>query len=311
MFFQSIGKKVDSLFQLIENAGSSDMANQLAVLITVWITIIIMIKGYMTLAGKSQDPIRELVWDISIKVIIMVFVLNIDGYLTLVIDAMNALHSWVGGGENLYAKLDALLAKTKVLADSLYDADTSIVPLSGAIAKVLVYLGFGAGAMPAMFVVIITEFVLKLVIMLAPFMFFTLMSGWLKNMFTQWLSIFFSNLLTVLIVTLLFNGILDQFSSFIRISQNQLNSGLDLIYIGFQVLVVGIVMYVLISIAKDLAEKIATVGFEGAMQSALGTSIRNSSRGARAAGSGAFSTYNAGKKGYGAVKNKINKWRGR
>lgn len=311
MFFQSIGIKVDSLFQLIEDAGSSDMVNQLAVLITVWITIIIMIKGYMTLAGKSQDPIRELVWDIAIKVMIMVFVLNIGGYLTLVTDAMDELHSWAGGGENLYAKLDDLLAKTKVLAESLYSADTSMVPLSGAIAKVLIYLGFGVGAMPAMFIVIITEFVLKLVIMLAPFMFFALMFGWLKNMFTQWLSIFFANLLTVLIVTLLFNGILEQFSSFIKISQNQLNSGLDLIYIGFQVLVVGMVMYALISMAKDLAEKIATVGLEGVMQSEFGKSISGAGRGAKSAGRGAISAYSAGKKGYGAVKNKINKWRGR
>jgi len=309
MFFQQIGNMLNSIFDIIENTGSSDMVNQLAVLVTVWITIIIMIKGYMTLAGKSQDPIRELVWDISIKVMIMVFVLNIGGYLTLVTDAMDALHSWAGGGNNLFAQMDILFKNTKELANIIYEKDTGYPPIAGIFAASLIYIGFGIGALPALIIIVITQFVLKLIVMLAPFMFFALMFGWLKNMFTQWLSAFFANTLTVLIVSILFNSIISKFNSFMNFSKLGTQSGFDLIYVGVQVVIVGIVMYALISMAKDLAEKIATVGLEGVMQSEFGKSISGAGRGARAAGSGAISAYSAGKKGYGAVKNKINKWR--
>ncbi|MFA5428456.1 MAG: type IV secretion system protein [Sulfurimonas sp.] len=306
MFFQHIGQKLDKIFKLIEDASSSDMVNQLAVLITVWITIIIMIKGYMTLAGKSQDPIRELVWDIAIKVMIMVFVLNIGGYLTLVTDAMDALHSWAGGGISLYSKLDDLLAKTKDLTEIVINKDSDMIPLTGIVAALLIYAGFLIASLQSLIVIVITQFVLKLVVMLAPFMFFALIFGWLKNMFTQWLSIFFANLLTVLIVTLLFNAVIDNFAGFIKYSTAGAASGLDLIYIGIEVLIFGILLATLIAVSKDLAEKIATVGFEGVMQSEFGKSISGAGRGAKSAGRGAAAT---GRGAAAAGKSLMNRWR--
>ncbi len=62
MFFTHLGNKLDIIFQFIEDASSSDMVDQLAGIVTVWITITIMIKGYQA------------------------FAFNIGGYLTLVYD---------------------------------------------------------------------------------------------------------------------------------------------------------------------------------------------------------------------------------
>lgn len=302
MFFQHLGKQLESIFQLIENASTSDMVNQLVGIVTVWITITIMIKGYQALAGKATDPVRDVVWDIFIKVCIMAFALNLGGYLTLVTDAMDNIYSWAGGGDNLYVQVDELFKNTKKLAGILYEKDSSLVPIAGVIGALLVYIGFGIGALPALIIIVVSQFVLKLVIMLAPFMFFALMFGWLKNMFSQWLSIFFANVLTVLIVSLVFEATVSKFNSFIEYSRANILSGFDLIYIGAKIVIFGILLYVIIEVAKTLAEKIATVGLESAMQGALGGTLSGVGRGGMATGK--FS-YAKGKDGYNYVKNKI------
>lgn len=265
-FFQNLATKVEVFYEAIENAGASGMVNQLAGIVTVWITITIMIKGYQALAGKATDPIRDVVWDIFIKVCIMAFAFNVGGYLTLVINAMDGLQSWAGGGMSMYAKLDTLLSSTVKLAGALLNADDSLVPLQGFFAAVMSFIGFGLATLPALIVVIITEFVLKLLLMLAPFMFFALLFGWLKNMFTQWLSLFFANLLTVLIVTLLLNGLTTQVTSFITSANTGLSDGFSLLLIGVKFVIVGIIFFVMIFVAKNMAEKIATVGMESAVQ---------------------------------------------
>lgn len=300
-FFQHIGDQIDSIFVIMENsATNSTLLHQLTVIISISITLTVMIKGYAALAGKSQDPIRELMWDMVIKMVIIVFVLNIDGYLTMVLRAMEGIQQWASGGESIYAKLDELFGKTNELADYLYRSTPNTFggALSGVLAKALAYIGFALGVLPALIVVIVTSFTLKIVLILAPFMFFALLYGWLKNMFSQWLSLFFSNILTVLIVTLVLNALIDQMSGFIDYQKGGVGS-LDAIMIGLQVLIFGIILSVLINIAKAIAEKIATVSIEGIGQSGLGNPAGKAGRAGKA---GAKQSYIAAKALYDKLK---------
>jgi len=259
MYFQAIGGAIDSIFNIVESASAHGYVTTLSSLVSISIVIIIMIKGYMVLAGKSQEPIRELAWDILVKMLIVTFALNIDGWCTAVIESMEALNSWAGGGVSLYAELDILYDKTRELAGMLYDKENMIL---GAICMVLVYIGFSIGVLPSLIIIITTSFTLKIIVLLAPLMFFALFYGWLKNMFTQWLSIFFSNTLTVLLMSLFFSAIITQFDSFITFSKNSSDS-LDSLYIVSQVFITAILLNVLAYICYQIAEKIATVSLEG------------------------------------------------
>ncbi len=278
MFFTNIGKIIDSIFDLVENAGASNLMNQLTVLFSISITITIMIKGYQFLAGKSQEPVKDLIWDISLKMIIITFALNIGGWLDLVTNAMEGINQWAGGGQSLYAEMDKLFAKTRDLANIIKDKGSWG---GGAVGRIIVYIGFAIGALPALIIIITTSFTLKVLIMIAPFMIFALFYGWLKNMFTQWLSLFFANTLTVLIVTLIFNAVIKKFNYFIGFSSNLVkNDSLDVIFVAMQVVILGILLSVLIGIARSIAKEIATVSIEGVMASQMGQSLKNSGRGA-------------------------------
>lgn len=68
-----------------------------------------MYKGYQTIAGRNQDPVRDIIWDVARKMFILTFVLNINGWLDLSISALKGLYEWAGGGTEFYKQLDELV----------------------------------------------------------------------------------------------------------------------------------------------------------------------------------------------------------
>lgn len=268
-FFQLLGDEVDNIFSFIENGATSDLMNQLTVLFSASITILIMIKAYQFLAGKSQEPVKDLIWDITLKMIIITFALNIGGWLDLVTDAMEGINQWAGGGVSLFAELDELLQTTVKLENALSTRGNYI---SSFFYGLLVYLGFLIGALPALFIVITTAFTLKILIMLAPFMIFTLFYGWLKNMFTQWLSLFFANTLTVLIVSLILSAVIDTFKTYQIFLIGKVSS-IDPFLTSIQVLILGLLLFILVGVGKYIAEKISSVSMESIMTSEFGKAL--------------------------------------
>lgn len=305
-FFQDLEKSINVLFTVLENNSVQNRITELSNLVAISITLYIMYKGFQTLYGKSKDPIRELVWDLFMKTVVIMFALNTNGWLDLVINAMNGLYDWAGGGTDLYARLDVILDRTQELASIVYDKAGSGMTdaIVGSFYVVLVYIGFAIGILPSLTIIISTTFTLKLLIMVAPLMFFALMYGWTKNMFTQWLSLVFANTLTVLFVAVFFERVSDIFESFIVHSKS---STLDASSIVFQVIVIGLVLSMLVSISKVLAERLAQASMESAMSSSFGRAMGQ----AGAVGGGLSAVpYYAGKGAYKGAKYLKNRKKG-
>ena len=290
-FFQKLGVKIDEIFAYLETGVNSTMMQQLSVLIAISITLFVMYKGFQTLLGKSKDPIRELIWDLFMKVIAITFALNVDGWLTLVTEAMNGLHSWAGGGVSLFFELDALFEATVKLENALSDKGNMV---SAFFYGVIIYAGFIVGSLPALFLIITTTFTLKILILVAPFMFFALMYGWTKNMFTQWLNLIIANTLTVLVVSLILKSTVDMFIKYQLFLVKEV-ANIDPFLTSIQVLIYGLLLALFINISKVLAERLAQVSMESAMSSSFGRSLNTA--GALAAVPVA-STYMAGKGAY-------------
>ena len=290
-FFQVLGVKIDEIFAYLETGINSTMMQQLNVLIAISITLFVMYKGFQTLLGKSKDPIRELIWDLFMKVIAITFALNVDGWLTLVTEAMNGLHSWAGGGVSLFFELDALFEATVKLENALSDKGNMV---SAFFYGVIIYAGFIVGSLSALFLIITTTFTLKILILVAPFMFFALMYGWTKNMFTQWLNLIIANTLTVLVVSLILKSTVDMFIKYQLFLVKEV-AKIDPFLTSIQVLIYGLLLALFINISKVLAERLAQVSMESAMSSSFGRSLNTA--GALAAVPVA-STYMAGKGAY-------------
>ena len=290
-FFQKLGVKIDEIFAYLETGVNSTMMQQLSVLIAISITLFVMYKGFQTLLGKSKDPIRELIWDLFMKVIAITFALNVDGWLTLVTEAMNGLHSWAGGGVSLFFELDALFEATVKLENALSDKGNMV---SAFFYGVIIYAGFIVGSLPALFLIITTTFTLKILILVAPFMFFALMYGWTKNMFTQWLNLIIANTLTVLVVSLILKSTVDMFIKYQLFLVKEV-ANIDPFLTSIQVLIYGLLLALFINISKVLAERLAQVSMESAMSSSFGRSLNTAGALAAVPVAG---TYMAGKGAY-------------
>ena len=70
-FFESIGKWIDSFFDFLVTSSNTDVDKTLTALVSITITLQIIFKAYQSFAGKSSEPIRELVWDITIKILVI------------------------------------------------------------------------------------------------------------------------------------------------------------------------------------------------------------------------------------------------
>ncbi len=293
-FFKDLESWINNLFNILENSSVQSKISQLGTLIAISITLFVMYKGFQILFGKSKDPIRELIWDLTMKAIIITFALNVGGWLDLVINAMKGLYEWAGGGTNLYAQLDSIFDKTRELADIVYDKAGSGITdaIVGTVYMILVYIGFLIGILPSLIIIITTTFTLKLLILVAPLMFFSLMYGWTKNMFTQWLSLVFANTFTVLFVATFFGSVITIFQDFIVHSQG---SETDPAPIVLQVIVTGVVLSMLVGISKVLAERLAQASMESAMSSKFGQALAQSGA---VAGGMAATPYMAGRGAY-------------
>lgn len=268
--FQKLGSMINEILDFLKTQTNSDIITTLASLIAVTITIQVIFKAYLTLAGKLNDPIREVIFDLVLKMLIAIFALNVGGWLDLTKEAMQELHNSFSGGVNLYAVLDAKLdsvlqLNAKLIENSKFWDGTLFSALIGV---ALNLISFMIGIVPAFVVMLTTDITLRLILLLAPIVIFARLYGWFKNIFTQWLGIFIGNLLTVYMVGMLLNQFSLKYGEFLDLVQDKAGE-VDAIGIGMQGIMYGFLLFMLLKTVVTIAEKLAQVSIEGVGQSAL------------------------------------------
>jgi type IV secretion system protein VirB6 len=288
MIFQYIGNWINELFDFLKASSNTDVAQALATLVGITITIQIIVKAFQVGAGKSQAPTQELVWDISLKILIIGVALNMGGFLDAIKLSMEELHKLMSGDKNLYAGLDAKLEATVKLANIVDDESPYG---TGWFYSGLIYFSFLLGIIPSFLIVITTDISLKLLLLVAPIVIFFKAYSWGKQMFDQWLSIFFTNLLTVFIVGTILKLFVDKYGSFISTQQEAIKN-LDVVTVVGQTLIMSLLLFAIMKLAVTMAEKIGSVSIESAPKSAanLNDQARSTVQSYRNLGSSATSS---------------------
>lgn len=264
MIFQYIGNWITELFDFLKSSSNTEVVQALSTIVGVTITIQIMIKAYQVMAGKSQSPTQELIWDITIKILIISIALNLSGFLDAIKSAMEELHNLMSGDKNLYSVLDEKLTATMKLADIVYDEGNT---LSGPFYAIIIFISFLLGIVPSFLIVVTTDITLRLLILIAPIVIFFRAYSWGKQMFDQWLSTFFTNLLTVFIVGTMLNLFVDKYGSFIE-AQTEGIKNVSLLMITGQTIIMSLLLFFIMKLAVKMAEKIGSVSIESAPKSA-------------------------------------------
>ena len=192
-------------------------------------------------------------------------------------EGFEGLHHLMSGDKNLFAKLDKLFDEAIKLANTTYQATPSSIggAILGALCILLIYIGFVIGAVPTFLIIVFTELTLKLLLLLLPIAVFALAFGFSKQIFNQWLNLFISNALTILIVGLIMSAVLGTYTDF----QTSLISNVGNVEpmgVALQSFIMGIIMLGLVKVAHSIAEKLGTVSIEAISKSALGSQISGS-----------------------------------
>lgn len=306
--FQSIGNVVEKSFDILREASLNEKFIELQAIIASLIVISIMYQGYLTMAGKQQDPIRELVWDIARKMFILCFVLNVNGWLDSSIEALGAIYEWAGGGSVFYEKLDNLTNAFFKSINTIWGKHNGLDAIIGCFICFFMIIAFLAIILTFAFSIIKTSIANTLLIIVLPLALICFMYQSTKQMFQQWLQMFFSNIILLILLTSFIDFVCGNLTNLYSPQNESKNV---FIMILFPILISAILITIVGTI-ESVASNLAQVSLDssanisrgmGMMGAGAGMATKGSwktakgtAKGAFALGKGAYSAYGVGKK---------------
>ena len=277
-FFQSLGTFVSNIFTFLNSSDIQTIIQALVSLFSITVTLWVMLEAYKSFAGKSDRPLQELVWKITSAMLVIAVATNQNGFMETLKVAFEGLHHLMSGDINLFAKLDKLFDEAIKLANLTYQATPSSIggAILGALCILLIYIGFVIGAAPTFLIIVFTELTLKLLLLLLPIAVFALAFSFSKQIFNQWLNLFISNALTILIVGLIMSAVMGTYTDFQTSLISNVGNNIEPMGVALQSFIMGIIMLGLVKVAHSIAEKLGTVSIEAISKSALGSQISGS-----------------------------------
>lgn len=237
-------------------------------------TLFVTYRGYQTLAGKLHTPVEDVIWDVGRMLLIMTFVLNLDGWLDLAISAIHGLTDGVSGDDNVWVLLDSVWAKAQTIGQKLYQQDDSTyVKLNGGIAQLLVWGGAIVTLLFGSAVNLLAGIIIVLMTTTAPLFIFCLLYGFLIPMFNNWLKIIFTVILTIMFSALSIRIVINYLNGLLDKAVNFADSA-NIITLGVQCCVAGVISGVIIWFSAKIANALGGVAVQVALQGAAMGGLR-------------------------------------
>lgn len=188
------------------DAKQSAVINILSIakdLITIGLTISILWTAFQVMLNRNTSPFNEVLWSMFKKAIVLSVVfgsVNWINYASPVAQEAYNLFSQ-GGGDRFPAMLDKNL---KFLANEFTDSMTEKLTFGAELIIIPFYIVatfivFAIVSLITMSFLILTTITSHLLVVVLPFAIISLLYNQTKEIFAQWLKLFISNLLTVLL----------------------------------------------------------------------------------------------------------------
>ncbi len=263
--FTGIGYIVDNLLEKLQQLSLNDKLQEIQLILSAIITLSIMYKGYMVLAGKSQDPIRELVWDLGRKAFILSFVMGAGAWLNYSIEAVKGIYEWAGGGISFYTKLDELVNAVLNYIQIIWEESPNLAIPFTALIIVIIMICFVAISFELFFSIIACSVSNIFLIIALPLALFCLMWNQTKQVFTQWCQLLLSNTFTLLFLFMFLSFCLSAMDSMFDITELKKLEVINMTQQALEVVLISFVLVQIIKVIKSLAQNLAQVSLDSAM----------------------------------------------
>ena len=309
----SIGNKIDGtngtgFINEISGAFSTNFQDYILgfkIILSVWLTAWIIYEGLQIAYGRNGKNIKDFMWDSFMKFVFISVCLYPDAFTNMLKSALDGIREYTlgsGKSDNLYtllgdfaynvSKATNIMTTSSGFFNIFSDKPNAIVAYLSAI---ICYIGFFIGAASVLITLAINSLSFYLLAAVIPIMFFCLIFGFLKNVFTQWMTMMISNVFTLIFITLFcssaFNYILPKTQ--ILVSDAETTNSF---FIGGAFIFYGILLKVFIILATSMAQNLTQVSMEGAARAGLmqGTAMAGAGAGLGAAAALKYGRYVGG-----------------
>lgn len=265
-FFQAMDERIMTVLGHAVAGKATEYATLLETVTGISIALYVLWCGYMVFAGKLQRPIESIIWDLAKMGVMMMFMSNIGGYLTLSVDAIEGLKNGLSGNNSVWIWLDELWLKGQHISAKLMELDTSTyVKTDGMIGSALLWVGIIFALVISGLVFLIAEISILLLTTTAPVFIFCLMFGFLRTMFNNWLQAIFSSILTVMFGSLVLSGGLKYLNHVLTVINKQAIDN-NIMVMGAMGSAACLICGVVVFVSSKIAHQLAGVGVQGALE---------------------------------------------
>lgn len=275
--FTEIMNQIDNYFSNIGDTAMNNIVNNLLFIVGSYMLCWIMYRGYKILWGKSNDNIKDFLWDMFLKIIFIYICLFPNDWLGLVKEAIEGFRKLYDDGISITEQINEYY-KTMVSFSTTLIITNVKVPVVGDLINflylIVIWLTFLVAIFGITSALIINTIVFYILLLITPLAFYFLIFGnFLRSIFIQWFQMVLSNVLTLLFIKFFAAYGINQATQYIH---NLTNQSLDKVpdyKIILYCCMTAIFLKAFISIIISLAEKLTNVSLEASGMNAMKSSM--------------------------------------
>ncbi len=264
----AIFDKINNIFgngQFV-NAQMTNFISTLLTIVGSYLTCWILYRGYQILWGKSNDNIKDFLWDAFLKAIFIAICMYPEEWLKLVTEALKEMREISVSKSSLENDLqlfwDIGFSLVKVMT-----AEENLLNLYYDLCVVIVIVGVFIGVFAVLSIVVINTISFTVLLALAPFAFYCLIFGnFLKPIFKQWWNLTLACVLTFIFLKIFMSFGMDVARSLASLALNSPKTSYAKCA-GYVVLA-GLIIKFIASLITGVVEKLVGVSVEGSVKNA-------------------------------------------
>jgi len=218
--FHKLGVTLENLSNLFSSSTIvQNYMTQIKPVAIIVLTIFILWRIIQIMSGSNKKPVNDVLIEVLIWAIVWNLAFDIGGWVHKIQAMMNEIYKWAGGGVGFFDNLDIWSAKFQELAGDLYAKDKStFVKAEGILAVILVILSMILLIVVPLVIIAVSSVAVQILIVLAPFMILSIIFPSIKQLFDNWIELFLTNVLIVILISIFQDSLVTKILSFLNLA---------------------------------------------------------------------------------------------
>ena len=217
--FETIGNYVTKSTDLFSNTTIvNTYMGQLKPVALIILTLFMLWRTIQIMSGSNQKPVNDTLIELLVWSIVWSLAFNVGGWLQEIQTMMNHVYEWVGGGKGFFKDLDTWADMLGDISDNIAKKDSNWLTgtsIKAAISVLIIATAMVIMVLPSLLIVTISYFIIQILVAIAPFMILSYIFPSIKQLFVNWIELFLTNVLILLLISLFKGALLQKILSYL------------------------------------------------------------------------------------------------